>query len=701
MERKVTGTAQQQVPPQALLLSLLSLWVPVLTSSFFPDWTNADVGILIWLLALIPPFLLSYYRGWKGASLALAGGMAAFAIAQVLVTLLGAQIPGPEIMVGIIVIFIGVAMGSGVLSSLFRSSLSKAQEMALTDPGTGLPNRRHGMLHLTRAFAAAERGAALSVIMFDLDKFKRVNDRFGHQKGDEVLRVFAEILRRNTRTMNLSVRFGGEEFMSILDGETAEEAALMARRVLQELQSIEWPWGSTTVSAGISEFEEGMASPDVLVAAADQALYRAKSHGGDEVVVLARQGSSADAVVTSSADEYQDDGEGNGELVLVVDDDPAVLRTLSRGLLRRRYQPIEAGDPVKALQIVRGLDDPVDLVITDLVMPEMSGFRLVEMLMEIQPEVRALYISGYSSDEVRWSGVPGRVKAFLPKPISLDALTHAVRSILDAPAPAPEARDAETATELSVPSTAADAQGDPAVEEDANNGSLTDRLQASSARLEEAYGELLLRLAWTAEYRDDVTGQHAERVGRLCGMLARELGLSEEATGRIELAAPLHDLGKIAVPDSVLRKPDPLTPTEREIMIQHCVVGADLLAGSRHPLVQEAQTIARSHHERWDGDGYPDGLAGTEIPLAARITAVADAFDSLTDTRPYRPAVSRDEAVQLIMDDRGRHFDPDVVDALLRLDEAGTLDSVQKGILVGEWKGGVGNASIGTRVGQS
>ena len=687
---------EPQVPPQALLLSLLSLWVPVLTSSVFPAWTNSDVGILVWLLALIPPFLLSYYRGWRGASLALAAGMAAFAVAQVVVTLLGASVPGPEVMLGIIVVFIAVSLGSGVLASLFHRSLDRAEEMALTDPGTGLPNRRHGMVHLTRAFAAAERGSRLSVVMYDLDKFKRINDRFGHQTGDEVLAKFAEILEAHTRAMNLSVRFGGEEFMTILDGDSAAAATSVAERVLTDLREHEWPWGHVTVSAGISEYEEGMASPDVLVAAADQALYRAKGRGGDRVVTLARQGTNADSVVNASQDNGSD--EGDGELVLIVDDDAAVLRTLSRGLHRRRYQPIEASDPLKALQIVRGLDEPVDLVITDLVMPEMSGFRLVEMLMEIQPELRALYISGYSSDEVRWSGVPGQVKSFLPKPISLDALTHAVRTILDAPSPDPAAVDGSGPD--AEPATAAgpsDAGGSPGA--GADRRSLLDRLEASSARLKDAYGELLLRLAWAAEYRDDETGRHAERVGLLCGLLADEMGLDEEFVGRIEMAAPLHDLGKIAVPDSLLRKTEALTPTERQIMTQHCVVGADLLAGSRHPLVQEAERIARSHHERWDGEGYPEGLEGEEIPLSARITAVADAFDSLTDTRPYRPAVSKDEAMELILEDRGHHFDPDVVDALVRLEETGGLENVRRADLAGEWKGATSSVGAMTPMG--
>lgn len=671
------------MPPQALLLSLLSLWVPVASSSVFPQWTNEDVGVLVWLLALIPPFLLSYYRGWRGASLALAGGMAAFVGAQILVTTGGAAIPPAETMLGIIIVLIAVSLGSGALASLFHRSLGEAEQMALTDPGTALPNRRHGMLHLQRAFAAAERGNALSVVMFDLDKFKAVNDRFGHHTGDEVLRTFAGILDSHTRAMHLSLRFGGEEFMAILDGITTAGAIVMAEKVLDSLRSHDFSWGRLTVSAGISEYEEGMASPDVLVAAADQALYRAKARGGDRVVALARQGTDDTGIMASDGG---DPGDGNGELILVVDDDPAVLRTLSRGLLRRRYQPIEASDPVRALQIVRGLDEPLDLVITDVVMPQMSGFRLVEMLLEVQPDLRALYISGYSSEEVRWSGVPGRVKAFLPKPISLDALRRSVGAILAAPDPSP-------ATEAP-PGSGGVSRDDgdigpaaPLQRRPSDAALLRDRLEASSARLDEAYSELLVRLAWAAEYRDDVTGQHAERVARLCGMLAARLGLTDDDAGRIEQASLLHDLGKIAVPDSILRKPDTLTPTEREIMQRHCVVGGDLLAGSRHPLLQEAERIARSHHERWDGDGYPGSLTGAEIPVSARITAVADAFDSLTEARPYRPAVTPDAAVQRIRADRGSHFDPAVVDALLELHEDGGLAALARAGTAGEWKG--------------
>lgn len=659
-----------RVPPLALLLSLLCLWVPILSSSLFPSLTSAEVGVLVWLLALVPPFLLSYYRGWRGASVALAGGMAAVAFSEVGLILLGAGAPRPELMLGVVVVLIVVALGSGLISSLFHRSLGEAERMALTDPGTGLANRRHAMLHLQRAFAAAQRGRALSVVLFDLDHFKQVNDRFGHHVGDDVLRAFGEVLGAQTRAMHLAARFGGEEFLVVLDDLETAGAAVLAERIREGLRALELPCGVVTASAGISQYEAGMASPDVLIAAADQALYRAKAAGRDRVVVLGRQGVEASAEDIPAREPAQADG--NGELVLLVDDDPMVLRTLARALRRRRYQPIEASDPHHALEIARGLPEPVELVITDVVMPGMSGFRLVEMLMEIQPTVRALYISGYSREEVRWSGVPGAVRAFLPKPLSLDALAAAVRRTLDAPLPGP---GAQTPPAHASPRAA-----------------LQDRLTARTAQLEEAHGEILVRLAWAAEYRDDITGRHAERVARLSALLAVELGLPEEDVGRLEQAALLHDLGKVAIPDAVLHKPSSLTPTEEEIMQRHTMVGSRILSGSRHPLLQEAERIARSHHERWDGGGYPDGLAGEAIPLTARITAVADAWDSLTHTRPYRVGLRGEEALAEITSAAGTQFDPRVVGALLALEARGTLAGLEReATRVGEWRGAGGD----------
>lgn len=672
-----TGPGVGRVPAQALVLSLLSLAVPVVSSSVVPSWTNEAVGFLVWLLALIPAFLLSFYRGWRGASIALAAGMAAFSVAQVIASVSGASVPPVNVMVGVIVVLISVSLGSGWMSSRLRGSLDEARELAFSDPGTGLPNRRHAMLHLQRAFAAADRGDKLSVVLFDLDRFKRINDRFGHQTGDEVLQAFADLLADNTREMNLSGRFGGEEFLSVLDGVDQKGAVVFAERIRERLAGMEFPWGGVTVSAGICEYEAGMASPDILVAAADQALYRAKRGGRDRVVVLGPKGRTKSGTLQLTAEDTTGlNVQGRGETVLIVDDDPGVLKVAAKALGREGYHPLQSTDPDKALAIARGLDTPIDLVVVDIVMPKMSGFRFVEILAEFQPVVRALYISGYEKEEVEWSGVPGAVKAFLPKPIPIGRLTEAVRQTLDAPMP-------EQSEEPD--------QGTALVETllRSREEVLEARVSAQSAQLERAYADILLRLAWAVEYRDDMTGQHAERVGRLAGMLAEELELDTEMVELIELAAPLHDLGKIAVPDSLLWKPGALTEAEREVMQDHCWVGARLLSGSPHPLLREARKIALSHHERWDGTGYPQGLAGDDIPLCARITAVADTYDSVTQMRSYRGVQDHESAVEIVSEGRGTQFDPEVVDAFTRLAADGRLAHLEHASLIGgdiQWR---------------
>jgi putative two-component system response regulator len=177
--------------------------------------------------------------------------------------------------------------------------------------------------------------------------------------------------------------------------------------------------------------------------------------------------------------------------------------------------------------------------------------------------------------------------------------------------------------------------------------------------------ELLVRLAVTAELRDDATGKHCFRVGRLAMLLGRRAGLPEEGLAGLDLAARLHDIGKIVIPDAILLKPGRLDATEMHLMRSHAVIGADILASSALPMAEAARAIARHHHERWDGAGYPDGLAGEAIPLAARVAALADVYDALTHDRPYKRAWSHDEAVAYIAGMRGSQFDPRLADLFL------------------------------------
>ncbi|CAA9361433.1 MAG: Response regulator, partial [uncultured Gemmatimonadaceae bacterium] len=210
-----------------------------------------------------------------------------------------------------------------------------------------------------------------------------------------------------------------------------------------------------------------------------------------------------------------------------------------------------------------------------------------------------------------------------------------------------------------------------AVIEDVSDRKRTEAaLRESESGLRAAQAEVLERLAQAAEVRDDDTGLHTRRVGELSARIAAALGLPEAEVALVRQAAPLHDVGKIGVPDAVLLKPGPLTPEEFAVIQAHTTLGARILSGSGAPLTRLAEAIAHAHHERWDGGGYPRGLAGEAIPLAARIVAVADVYDALTSDRPYRAAWPVERVVAHIRAGAGTHFDPAVVAAFLGLEPA-------------------------------
>jgi putative two-component system response regulator len=193
-------------------------------------------------------------------------------------------------------------------------------------------------------------------------------------------------------------------------------------------------------------------------------------------------------------------------------------------------------------------------------------------------------------------------------------------------------------------------------------GALSD-LRRSAGELRLSRHETIRRLARAVEYRDLETGGHIERMSNYCGVLARRLGFPDERAELIRMASPLHDVGKIAIPDTVLLKPGKFTDAERAEMQKHAELGFRILAGSPTPLLETAATIARTHHEKVDGSGYPRGLFGDAIPIEGRIAAVADVFDALTTDRVYRPAFSVDEGLEIMAEGRGTHFDPQVLDA--------------------------------------
>jgi len=276
----IVATTSPRVPPRALILSLAALAVPATAALLFSEFLG-QYGPLLWLLLLVPAFLLAYYRGWRGAATALAAGMATLSTTQVVSSWMGIAVP--DLLLGVVLFYLAIAMGVGWLAELLHRDRSEAEDMALTDTLTHLPNRRQAMVFLKNEFAAAERGRLLCAVFCDLDGFKGFNDRHGHPAGDEALRSFADILTQTTRRMNLSARFGGEEFLSILAGSDAEGAVRFAERVRIALAARALSGETLTVSCGVAPYHPSLSSPDELLAAADHALYQAKREGRNRV----------------------------------------------------------------------------------------------------------------------------------------------------------------------------------------------------------------------------------------------------------------------------------------------------------------------------------------------------------------------------------------------------------------------------------
>ena len=329
--------------------------------------------------------------------------------------------------------------------------------------------------------------------------------------------------------------------------------------------------------------------------------------------------------------------------ILIVDDEPGNVEVLQRLLARAGFHKIEStNDPREAVPLY--VQTRPDLILLDLHMPHMDGLEVMDRLNEILEAsyLPILMLTGDMDPEARREALSRGAKDFVNKPFNSDEVLLRIRTLLET-----------RFLYLQIQS---------------QNQLLEAKVRDRTRELESAQIEIIERLARAAEFRDDTTGQHTERVGQMAALLARELGLPDAQVSLIRRAAPLHDVGKIGIPDAILLKLGKLTPAEFELVKTHTTIGARILSGSRFALLKLAEEIAFSHHEQWDGSGYA-GLAGDQIPLAGRIVTVADVFDALTQKRPYKAAWPRSEAIAEIDRQRGRQFDPNVVDAFLRVVE--------------------------------
>lgn len=328
------------------------------------------------------------------------------------------------------------------------------------------------------------------------------------------------------------------------------------------------------------------------------------------------------------------------EAAILVVDDNAGKRLALRTMLAPVGQPIvEAESGRAALRAVMGQTFAV--ILMDVRMPAMNGYETAQLIRQrSQSELTPiLFVTGFGSDETETaSAYASGAVDFIFTPVDPDVVRAKVSFFVELFIQSQELqRSLEAITAL-------------------------------NTTLRDSRSEVIERLALAAEFRDDDTHQHAKRIGRTAALLATTLGLSSETVELLHRAAPLHDVGKIAIPDAILLKPGKLTSEEFKVIQSHTTVGAHILSGGHSALMILAQQIALSHHERWDGSGYPAGAAGEDIPVAGRIVAVADVFDALTHERPYKAAWPVERALEEVIAQRGRHFDPKVVDAFEGLD---------------------------------
>ena len=349
--------------------------------------------------------------------------------------------------------------------------------------------------------------------------------------------------------------------------------------------------------------------------------------------------------------------------ILVVDDEPANVLLLQVILTQAGYTHIQTLTDSREVAALAE-QSPPDLVLLDLMMPFKDGFGVMSELQNLDNGrgVPILILTADTNPLVRHRALSGGARDFVTKPVDQAEVLARVHNLLETQRLQLQLRAQNCDLEARVRQRTHELE-----EINARLRVTNERLTESQTALQASQIEILHRLALAAEYRDDDTGQHTQRVGELASRVARQIGWDEARCARLRTVAPLHDVGKIGVPDAILLKPGRLSPEEFEVIKTHTVIGAGLLAHSQCALVSLARLIALSHHERWDGTGYPHGLCGEEIPLEGRILSVVDVFDALTSERPYKKAWPREKALAEIETQAGKQFDPQIVRAFLEV----------------------------------
>ncbi len=346
------------------------------------------------------------------------------------------------------------------------------------------------------------------------------------------------------------------------------------------------------------------------------------------------------------------------DVILVADNDAASRRRLTITLSRLGYEVLEHDNGEDALSSLTRRS--VDVVIVDLKSPGMSGIDLCKKMRSAPGlgRIPVVFITDRNDRDFKVAGMEAGGDDFLSKPVDDIVLLSRVKNLSLVRKYNKHLERERVKLMKTV--------------EEQNTLLSKAMIEIGKAKrtVQKFNEEIIFRLSRAVEFRDDETGNHVQRMSRYCGLIATKMGMSKEVSEAVRIASALHDVGKIAIPDDILHKPGRLTAEEMGVMRRHAEKGFRVLTDSESSLLELAATIARSHHERYDGKGYPQNLSGKDIPFEGRIAAVADVFDALTSKRVYKPAFSVPEAVQVLLDERGTGFDPQIVDAFIGMPDA-------------------------------
>lgn len=327
--------------------------------------------------------------------------------------------------------------------------------------------------------------------------------------------------------------------------------------------------------------------------------------------------------------------------ILIIDDEPANLKLLDKMLCSQGYESLElVSDPREVISRYQAACP--DLILLDINMPHLDGYQVMEQLKALNDPLLPpiVILTAQQSKDYLLRALASGARDFVSKPFDRNELLMRVRNLLDAQLAHRVLHNQKDMLEQMV--------------------------RERTEELHHTRLQVVQRLGMAAEYRDEETGNHILRMSHICALLAKQVGWDDRQCDLILNASPMHDIGKIGIPDAILLKPGRFEREEWEIMKTHAAIGARLLDGDDSDLMRMARDIAHTHHEKWDGSGYPNGLSGEDIPMAGRIAALADVFDALTSVRPYKKAWTVEASVDLIRENSGKHFDPSLVEIFLR-----------------------------------